>query len=220
VQCVPTQRAAIDAAMSAPSGQSMPYAEVFEALYGYAPPNAPRRPASTTSEPAAQPLGTGGDSTGLGYDYISFGAWDRTIQGYGVGAGFGGQPTPPGAVPSSGSAKFTGHLIGIHQNEMGSKAVARANVLLDVNFSSRSVGFASNSTTLNGTATPRLDLSGTMTYPTAGAMFEGTLRSAGGTLTGTASGGFYGPRAEEAGGTFNLNSSGRESLVGAFGTKR
>jgi len=101
----------------------------------------------------------------------------------------------------------------------GSQSTARANVVLDANFGSRSLGFASSNTTLNGTAAPRLDLTGTLTYAPGGS-FSGTLRSAGGTLSGSADGGFYGPRAEEAGGTFSLKSGGAERLTGAYGAKR
>jgi C-lobe and N-lobe beta barrels of Tf-binding protein B len=207
--------------MSAAGQGSMPSAETFEALGMFPPPGAPRRSTSDASKPAATlSFGNGADSTGLGYEYVSFGAWDRTMLGAGVGASFGGPPTPASVVPASGSAKFTGHLVGIHESETGTRSVARANLLLDVNFSARSVGFSSSNTTLNGTAAPRLDLGGTLAYPRAGDAFEGKVRSAGGTLSGTAHGAFYGPRAEEAGGTFSLSSSGRERMTGAYGAKR
>jgi hypothetical protein len=221
VQCVPTQRAAIDAAMSAASQGSMPYAETFEALGMFAPPGAPRRPTSQ-DKPAPTPRpGSGADSTDLGFHYVSFGAWNSGPSqfGSGISASFGGQPTPASAVPTTGSATFRGNLIGIYSSPSGSHSTARANVVLDANFSSRSVGFASSNTTLNGSAAPRLDLTGTMNYAPGGS-FAGTLRSAGGTLSGSASGGFYGPRAEEAGGTFSLKSGGTESLTGAYGAKR
>ena len=222
VQCVPTQRAAIDAAMSRSNQGSMPYAETFEALGMFAPPGAPRRPTSqSTPSPAPRP-GSGADSTGLGFQYVSFGAWNsgRTqFSPTGISAWFGGQPAPASAVPTTGSARFTGNLIGIYSSTSGSHSTARANVVLDANFSSRSLGFASSNTTLNGTAAPRLDLTGTMSYA-PGSSFSGTLRSAGGTLSGRAGGGFYGPRAEEAGGTFVLNSGGAEKLTGAYGAKR
>jgi C-lobe and N-lobe beta barrels of Tf-binding protein B len=220
VQCIPTQRAAIDAAMSASSRGSMPSAETFEALGMFAPPGAPRSSSKSTPAPTPRP-GYGADSTGLGFQYQSFGAWDskNTQFSSGISASSGGQPTPAAAVPSSGNARFTGNLVGIHQSG-SSGQTARANLVLDANFSSRSLGFASSNTTLNGSAAPRLDLNGTLTYAPGSSSFAGTLRSAGGTLSGSASGVFYGPRAEEAGGTFILKSSGTESLTGAYGAKR
>jgi len=223
VQCVPTQRAAIDAAMSRSSQGSMPSAESFEALGMFAPPGAAR--SSTQSAPSPSPTprpGSGADSTGLGFQYLSFGAWNSgptQFSATGISAWFGGQPAPASAVPSTGSARFTGNLIGIYSSPSGAHSTARANVALDANFSSRSLGFASSNTTLNGSAAPRLDLNGTLTY-TPGNSHAGTLRSAGGTLSGSVSGGFYGPRAEEAGGTFILNSGGAEKLTGAYGAKR
>jgi hypothetical protein len=222
VQCVPTQRAAIDAAMNQASQGSMPYADVYEALGMFAPAGAPRRPTSE-SKPVPTPRpGSGADSAGLGFQYVSFGAWNSgptQFSSSGIGASFAGQPAPASAVPSTGSARFTGNLIGIYSSPSGSHATARANVVLDANFSSRAFGFASSNTTLSGSAAPRLDLTGTLNY-TPGSMYSGTLRSAGGTLSGSTSGGFYGPRAEEAGGTFMLNSGGAEKFTGAYGAKR
>jgi hypothetical protein len=222
VECVPTQRAAIDAAMDRTSQGSMPSAETFEALGMYAPPDAPR--SSSPSKPAPTPTpGYGADSTGLGFQYQSFGAWNskNTQFGSGISAWHGGQPTPASAVPASGSARFTGNLFGIYVSPSRSDSTARANLVLDANFSSRSIGFTSSNTTLNGSAAaPHLDLNGTLTYAVAGSGFSGTLRNAGGTLSGSASGGFYGPRAEEAGGTFSLKSGGTEMLTGAYGAKR
>ena len=212
VQCIPTQRAAIDAAMNNSSQGRMPSAETFEALGMFAPPGAPRR--ST--------LGSGADSHGLGFQYLSFGAWNNKATQFvsgGPSVRFAGQQTPGPAIPVSGSAQFRGDLIGIYFSPSGADSTARANVVLDANFSSRSLGFSSSNTTLNGQAASRFDLNGTLTYAPGGS-FAGTLRSAGGTLSGSANGAFYGPRAEEAGGTFSLKSGSAERLTGAYGAKR
>ena len=225
VQCVPTQRAAIDAAMAQGNQGGGMFAETYEALGMFAPPDAPRR-SSSQSKPAAPtpPPGSGGNSTGLGFNYQSFGVWNiprDQFQLGGFSAWSNGQPTPASAVPGSGSARFTGNLIGIYGAPSSSGgSTARANVVLDANFSSRSLGFASSNTTLNGSAASRLDLNGTLTYAPGSSSFAGTLRSADGTLSGAASGAFYGPGAEEAGGKFSLKSGGAAQFTGAYGAKR
>jgi hypothetical protein len=201
----------------------MPSAETFEALGMFAPPDAPRRSSSQSTPAPTPPAGSGGNSTGLGFEYQSFGVWNIPRDQFSLGgfsAWSNGQPTPASAVPGSGSARFTGNLIGIHGKPSSGGQTALANVVLDANFSSRSLGFASSNTTLNGIAASRLDLNGTLTYAPGSSSFAGTLRSADGTLSGAASGAFYGPRAEEAGGKFNLQSGGAAQFTGAYGAKR
>lgn len=282
VQCVPTQRAAIDAAMAQTTGGSMPYAETFEALGLYPPPGAPRRPAgSSVSAPAEPPHGyvrmdmyyepntvgtiqraqsaseqwsaaqgapiewpaappagdpkalnpftkrpgdTSVHSAAFDFDlrYQSFGAWNDHAGGFHgyLMAWSQGQTTPGHAVPKTGSATFTGKLIGFYVAPTGAGATAGADVTVNANFSSRSLGFASSGTTVQGSAAPQLDLRGTLTYAPGQASFSGAVVNAGGSMTGSSKGQFYGPNAEELGGAFRLQGAGNELFTGGFGAKR
>jgi hypothetical protein len=265
VQCVPTQRAAIDAAMkdaedpsplqnygatsSSAASASTP-ASGYVRLDMYYEPNttgtirrteflpeewSARAGTPVASDPAAapgdpkalnpfshQPGNAGVDSTGLGFQYQSFGVWNRHI-GYNgeIMAWSHGRTTPASAVPASGNARFTGKLVGLYVSPAGSGAKAAADVVVDANFSARSLGFASTNTAVQGNAAPQLNLTGTLTYAPGKSNFSGSLRSAGGTLSGPSKGQFYGPRAEEVGGAFTLRApSGPETFAGAYGAKR
>ena len=181
VECVPTQRAAIDAAMDRANRAACRRQSRTRHWACIPPPGAPR--SSSTSTPAPTPAlpGHGADSTGLGFEYQSFGAWNHRARHNSVpaiSAWFAGQPTAALAVPTSGNARFTGNLVGIYGAAVRVASTARANVVLDANFSSRSLGFASSNTTLNGAAAPHLDLNGTLTYAVPGSGFAGTLRNA------------------------------------------
>jgi hypothetical protein len=164
----------------------------------------------------------------LGWNYQSFGGWNN---GGHVGAGnvglqSFGAATPASAVPTSGSASFGGKLGGFYVSPAGEGSVAAGNLSVDVNFASRSLGFASSGTTLtrdfsSATAAPQLNVSGTLTYSPGANAFNGTLTNAGGTMSGTSNGQFYGPAAQELGGVFTLKSPTTvETFAGAYGAKR
>ena len=88
--------------------------------------------------------------------YQSFGAWNDHAGGFHgyLMAWSQGQTTPGHAVPKTGSATFTGKLIGFYVAPTGAGATAGADVTVNANFSSRSLGFASSGTTVQGSAAP------------------------------------------------------------------
>ena len=169
-----------------------------------------------------RPGNAGTDSTGLGFEYQSFGVWnDHVGIRAGITAWSHGQATPASAVPASGNARFTGQVVGLYVSPAGAGSSARADLTVDANFSTRSLGFASTNTVAAGASKPHLDLSGTLTYAPGQNSFAGTLSNASGTLTGASKGQFYGPKAEELGGAFRVRAgSGPETFAGAYGAKR
>jgi hypothetical protein len=165
----------------------------------------------------------------LGWDYQSFGAWSETkFPSANATALSYGAPTPSSAVPTTGSATFRGKLAGLYVSPAGSGWTVGANLGVSVNFSERSLSFASDKTIVTrgpqGSSTgavPHLSLSGTLAYSPTSNMFSGTLVNAGGTMSGTSNGQFYGPAAQELGGVFALKSATTvETFVGAYGAKR
>lgn len=163
----------------------------------------------------------------LGWSYQSFGIWNshETEKGVLKAINFG-QTTPASALPTSGAATFKGKLAGFYVSPGGEGSIAAANVTVNADFNARSLGFASNGTTLTRnvstvTAAPHLDLGGTLTYSPGSNSFTGTIRNAGGTMSGASNGRFYGPSAQELGGVFTVKSPGTvETLTGAYGAKR
>jgi hypothetical protein len=159
------------------------------------------------------------------WEYQSFGVWDLPAQGTISALSFGAA-TPPSAVPTTGSATFNGKLGGLYVSPSGQGSVASATVVVNADFSQRSLNFASSGTTLtrdfgSKTAAPNLNLNGTLAYAPGTNSFSGTLTNAGGTISGTSNGRFYGPAAQELGGVFTLKSpTGSETFTGAYGGKR
>jgi len=164
----------------------------------------------------------------LGWNYQSFGAWNQQKTGGSgtISVSSFGQATPGSAVPTSGSATFTGKSSGFYVSPTGQGSIAAADVTVNANFSTRSLGFNTSATTIARDlkapiAAPQLNLSGTLTYSAGTSAFAGTLTNAGGTMSGSSKGQFYGPAAQELGGVFNLKSStSAEALTGAYGAKR
>ena len=163
----------------------------------------------------------------LGWNYQSFGVWDRQESSSSIAyASSFGSRTPGAAVPTSGSASFTGKLAGLYVSPSGQGSVAAANVHVNANFSTRSLGFSTSGTTLTrdaraAAAAPQLNLSGSLTYAPGINAFSGTLSNAGGTMSGASKGHFHGPAAQELGGVFSIRAaSGSESFTGAYGARR
>jgi len=163
----------------------------------------------------------------LGWEYQSFGVWNNSLPlGGGIIGSTFGAPTPASAVPTNGSATFTGKLAGLYVSPAGQGSIAAADLSVNANFSTRSLGFASSGTTTTrdlatATAAPHLNLSGTLTYSPAANTFTGTLSNAGGTMGGSSTGRYYGPAAQELGGVFAVKSPATvESFIGAYGAKR
>lgn len=159
----------------------------------------------------------------LGWNYQTFGAWNeqRADGTSAVVAGSFGNPTPASAVPSAGTATFTGKMAGFHVSSAGAQSVVASELTVNADFSTRSLGLATSGTRLGGVAAPHLDLRGTLTYASGTSAFSGTVTSAGGTLSGASRGQFYGPAAQELGGSFELRSAtSGERFTGAYGAKR
>lgn len=159
----------------------------------------------------------------LGYEYQSFGIWETQVATTGtVGGVFSvGAPTAGSAIPTTGSASFAGNLAGSYVDPDGLQWFAFADLSVDVNFTTRTLDFNSELTSITDLLTPDiprsdLDLTGTLTYQPGINTFIGDVTSAGG-LTGSSTGQFYGPSAQELGGVFLLRGDGVESYGGAYG---
>jgi len=182
--------------------------------------NAAVNSAGTSIALAADPLDQG-------WDYQSFGVWET---GRGTGSGSAGvmsvgAPTTGAAIPTFGTATFTGKMGGIYVDAAGNDFVAASALTVNADFAARTLGVSSTGTVKSpdlSTTSPasNLNLTGTLTYAAGTNSFAGTV-SNGGTLTGTSSGRFYGPSAQELGGIFFLKAgSGVETYAGAYGAKR
>jgi len=162
-----------------------------------------------------------------GWNYQSFGAWNVTDPSWvNFGGTSFGAATPASAVPTSGTSTFTGKLGGLYVSPTGQGSIAAADLTVNANFSTRSLGFATSGTTTTrdlatATAAPNLNLSGTLTYSPSANSFTGTLVNAGGTMSGSTTGRYYGPAAQELGGVFTVKSpTSVETFAGAYGAKR
>ena len=162
----------------------------------------------------------------LAWDYQSFGVWETgldTDQGQ-YGAVSLGAPTAGSAIPGSGSATFTGKLVGSYVNADGFGHSVLADLGVGVDWTNRSLSLTTSNTRSSTDGTnfsldPNLDMSSqTLTYSAGSNSFSGTLTTTSG-LSGNSSGKFYGPGAEELGGTFFLRGSGVETYSGAYGAK-
>jgi hypothetical protein len=160
-------------------------------------------------------------STGLSYltfGWWSAGPWSSTPANYGSYAA--GAQTPTTAVPSTGTAQFTGALAA-EGLETPFSAVA-APITINVDFGGRTAAFSSaNFRDAQGVSYAGTALTGVLNFGSGGLPLAGQLTSTG--YAGPANAYFYGPAAEEIGGTFLLSptdpsSNGR--VVGGFGAKR
>lgn len=181
----------------------------------------------TVSQAGPAVVGVVADPYQLGWSYQSFGIWNsHGSEGGALNSINFGQTTPASALPTVGAATFKGKLAGFYVSPGGEGSIAAANITVNADFNSRSLGFASNGTTLTRnvsavTAAPHLDLGGTLTYSPGSNSFTGTISNAGGTMSGTSNGRFYGPSAQELGGVFTVKSpSTVETMTGAYGAKR
>lgn len=163
----------------------------------------------------------------LGWEYQSFGVWNNQGSSTGaIRASTFGAPTPALAVPTSGSATFSGKLAGLYVSPAGQGAMAAADLNMNANFSTRSLTFSSSGTNTTHdaktpTAAPNLNLNGTLTYAPGSNSFTGTLVNSSGTMSGSSNGRFYGPAAQELGGVFTVKSATSvETFIGAYGAKR
>ncbi len=165
----------------------------------------------------------------MGWDYQTLGSWitettkGSTTTGH-IGSISVGSRTDGNAVPTTGTATFTGLVSGFYIDATGTPFYVAGKTSLNADFVGRSLAFSTsdnNTVNLNTDVTAvnsDLNLSGTLTYAAGSNNFSGSVTGTG--LAGSASGYFYGPAAQEAGGTFSLTGSGVENYTGAFGAKQ
>jgi C-lobe and N-lobe beta barrels of Tf-binding protein B len=169
------------------------------------------------------------DPTYYGWNYQSFGVWMTNVGAspFQAGSLSVGAVTPGSAVPTVGSATFSGHAGGFYFDGAGNRFGTDAQMSAVTNFQNRSIQFSTSGTTLQNLADqqiPRvsrseLDMSGNLSYAQGSSRFTGTV-NAGNGLSGNATGRFYGPSAQEMGGVYGLSNSSGGRMVGGFGGKR
>jgi hypothetical protein len=164
-----------------------------------------------------------------GFNYQSFGVWDRVTAGTSFDAGVFsvGAPTPGSAVPTTGTANFVGLANGFFVDSATHNAFfTTANMNASANFAAQTIAFSTTNTLTVSTANPSsvgnanagLNLTGNFSYPAGTNFFLGTVTSANG-MSGSGAGRFYGPAAQEIGGTYNLSGT-AGSMIGSFGGKQ
>lgn len=173
------------------------------------------------------------------FDYLGYGSWlvyDSTETVLLNSSPFiTGFHTPNSAMPSSGTATYSGSTRGqilINGGQLpGASAVVRGNGELTANFATNSVsGTLTNMVIPSATSSSfnwnNVSLSGTI----SGSSISGTSGVAstvsGSSLafssgaTGTIAGGFFGPQAEELGLIWTLRDANGSSAIGIFGATR
>ncbi len=172
-----------------------------------------------------------GTSSPAGWNYQTFGVWGQTTSSttFQAGAISAGVVTPGSAVPTLGTAAFSGVANGFFIENVGGvpgvPSLMTASMAANVNFETRVIGFSttgSRQIPLNGGPSfsrPALDMAGNWSYAAGSNTFSGAVATTGNGMIGTASGRFYGPAAEEIGGTFSLSGT-DGALVGGFGGRR
>jgi hypothetical protein len=181
---------------------------------------------------------------GSGLDYASYGVWEERDQfnffpfypDSGViingGAMSFGVITAAGAVPTTGTAAYTGFMNGFYgEAGTGTGFYLDGTAALTANFGSNAVqaNFTNISASkffgVSGGATTFRSFSANATI--AGNGFSGTASNAGLSIdgigpemSGTITGNFYGPSAQEVGGVFQLNGDDGSTAIGAFAAKQ
>ena len=161
------------------------------------------------------------------FDYQTFGTWARAPSDFAqLVSRSSGQATPNAALPTTGTATFTGTARGVYTVAgNATRQATTADMRAAVNFGAREVAF-STSNTIVGPGVgegprPELNLNGTLRYSAGVNNFSGALTTQGSDMTGNAQGRFYGPAAQEIGGVYSLgNPSGTHGMTGGFGGKK
>lgn len=170
----------------------------------------------------------GADPVFMGWNYQTFGVWDKAVgaSDFQAGAISAGSPTPGSAVPLAGNALFTGIAFGFYVDPGGALFATAATMNANVDFGTRAIGFNTFGTTTSNGGAPvlntNLNLSGTLNYGIGVNQFSGTVTAPAASLSGSASGRFYGPNAEEIGGVYGLSDTGGgiSRMLGGFGGRR
>lgn len=173
-------------------------------------------------------------------DYMAFGSWllarfpPGEYEWINGGTFLGGYATPAGAIPTSGTATYTGTVDGLYDESgqpPGDVAILMGDVSVTANFATRDLSGVMSNLRLgsdwvrHGTLN---DIAFDARFDPATNMFSGSTRvtTQPGGLTafaenasGVISGLFFGPSANEVGGVWNLSDH-MHRLVGSFGAKR
>lgn len=171
-----------------------------------------------------------------GWDYQNFGVWITNFGGTSgeVGAMTSGALTSAANLPTTGDATFAGLSAGVFVDVNGDGFATASKMTATTSFANRTVSFDTTSTTaapldltVNAlinrtnyayTATPELNLTGTMSYAAGTNNMSGQVSSANG-MTGVVDANFFGPTANEIGGSFAARGD-AGYYIGAFGGKR
>jgi len=160
--------------------------------------------------------------------YTTLGFWEydaSTMATSGVGGAFAaGIATRANDVPTTGTATYTGGMIGRYADGTTSWAVT-ATAASTADFGAGTLSL----TTSNSSRAPisggaavsdsNLNLSGALFFPPGTNQISGSLTSTSG-MTGSASAKFFGPAAHELGGTFFVTNGSNQQMNGAFGLHR
>lgn len=161
--------------------------------------------------------------------YTRWGFWGRANNNNVLETGefwatyYGGRETPVSAVPTTGTATYTGVTVGVGIDKAGLVDAIAGNLSLTANFSAATVSGAVAG--LINSQSVALDARATMAGTIGGNGYAGTVQGtnlAGNTVLGSGNfdGKFFGPAAEETAGKWNFNSTDGSKLMGAFGAKR
>ncbi|MEW5789860.1 MAG: factor H binding protein domain-containing protein, partial [Pseudomonadota bacterium] len=155
------------------------------------------------------------------FDYSAWGYWydfngdtGEYFEGYWVA----GQLTPAANIPASGSAAYTGGVVGITENF----AYLEGSMNWTVNFASRTVSGTFDNLVYAGTDSVWLSQVDANGGWSAGSNAVSATLSGANVVSGTAKGAFYGPNAEELGGAWQIKKSsgdGYENAAGIFLSK-
>lgn len=199
-------------------------------------------PGSIGSEIAGYVLPYSATLNPAGYTYQTFGSWIAIPSANNLWEGYfsTGVPTAVATLPLAGTASYTGVATGSLVDALTrdpAETIATMNASVD--FAARTVAFATTGTTSLSnnvtagtlpTASPGLNMSGTLSYAAGSNTFTGSVSSANG-MSGNATGRFYGPgiaaatatkvvgAPPEIGGTFAVKNTSVGAMQGAFGGK-
>ena len=162
------------------------------------------------------------------FNYQTYGTWTRAPSDFAqLMSRSTGQATPTAALPTTGTATFTGTARGVYTFAgNATRQATTADMSATVNFGAREVGFSTSNTVLGPGgggegARPELNMTGTLRYSAGVNNFSGAVTAPGAGLSGSANGRFYGPAAQEIGGVYSLGSpDGISGMTGGFGGKR
>jgi hypothetical protein len=197
---------------------------------------------NATQAAQANPAAVGGVNPQIvteALTYSNFGVWANQVNNNDpnnggvlqVGVFASGSPTPASAVPTTGSATYTGDAAGFasiptpagdpHTNGTLNMAFNAA-AAIGINFGTGAV----NSTISNIQAVSMDSIATTATIPNltgTGNLATGTANYstslAGGGMTGNLNGTLYGPTAQETAGTFSATGGG-STIIGAYGAHK